>query len=256
MKAFRIFLLILIIIGIVLIFTQNIWVPKLVNRIISSEISQQQVLKSTIPTPGQISITTQKINEENFSGTTVVISGTSPLVVKMREYIELTFAEFKKQANIDVPSIRARFGADNPTANYEIYINSKYVESEKTESIVTDVYSYTGGAHGNTIYKVMTADFSSGKILSLSNVIKQEKQNIFTELVKKKLNNWRPEGSDTSVVFTDNVKGLTFDSFMNWSLDDQNLTIYFDQYAIGPGVIGATAFPLSLTELKDFFSPI
>jgi N-acetylmuramoyl-L-alanine amidase len=45
-KAFRIFLLILIIIGLVLIFTQNIWVPKLVNRIISSE-SVPAVVKET-----------------------------------------------------------------------------------------------------------------------------------------------------------------------------------------------------------------
>lgn len=37
MKAFRIFLLILIIIGLVLIFTQKIWVPKLVDRLLPSE---------------------------------------------------------------------------------------------------------------------------------------------------------------------------------------------------------------------------
>lgn len=37
MKALRIFLLILIIIGLALIFTQKIWVPKLVNQILSSE---------------------------------------------------------------------------------------------------------------------------------------------------------------------------------------------------------------------------
>jgi hypothetical protein len=36
-KAIRIFLLILIIIGVGLIFTQNIWVPKLVNQILLSE---------------------------------------------------------------------------------------------------------------------------------------------------------------------------------------------------------------------------
>ena len=37
MKAFRIFLLILIIIGLGLIFTQSFWVPKLVNQIISQD---------------------------------------------------------------------------------------------------------------------------------------------------------------------------------------------------------------------------
>jgi hypothetical protein len=37
MKAIRIFLLILIIIGIIALITENFWVPKLVNKIISSE---------------------------------------------------------------------------------------------------------------------------------------------------------------------------------------------------------------------------
>ncbi|MEI6280978.1 MAG: hypothetical protein WCP17_03205 [bacterium] len=37
MKAFRIFLLVLIIIGIIALITQNIWVPKLVNKILLSE---------------------------------------------------------------------------------------------------------------------------------------------------------------------------------------------------------------------------
>jgi hypothetical protein len=40
-KALRIFLLILIIIGIILLFTQKIWVPKLVNIILLSETSSQ-----------------------------------------------------------------------------------------------------------------------------------------------------------------------------------------------------------------------
>ncbi len=39
MKALRIFLLILIIIGIGLLLTQKLWVPKLVNKIISGEVA-------------------------------------------------------------------------------------------------------------------------------------------------------------------------------------------------------------------------
>lgn len=46
-KTLRIFLLILIIIGIILLFTQKIWVPKLVDRILLSENTQQQISKTT-----------------------------------------------------------------------------------------------------------------------------------------------------------------------------------------------------------------
>lgn len=248
MKTLRIFLFILIIIGIVLLLTQKIWVPKLVDKIIAREFPQQVTAHIIIP----IKITTHKINEENWSGTVADVSGTSPLAVQMIEYVNKTVSDFRTQANTDVPSIREQFGADNPTANYEIDINSKYMRGVETESIVTEVYTFTGGAHGSTLYKVMTANISNGEILSLSNVIKKDKQNDFVVLVKKNLNNWRPEGTDAPVVFTDSVESLTFDSFSNYSLDDKNLIIYFDQYAIGPGVLGATPFQIPLTTIKDF----
>jgi hypothetical protein len=52
-KALRIFLLILIIIGIGALATQKIWVPKLVNRILLSETPQQQVIQISNPIPNQ-----------------------------------------------------------------------------------------------------------------------------------------------------------------------------------------------------------
>ncbi len=55
-------------------------------------------------------------------------------------------------------------------------------------------------------------------------------------------------------VFPEDVNALSFDDFTNWSLDNDNLTIYFDQYAIGPGVLGATAFPLPRTQIQNFLA--
>jgi hypothetical protein len=177
------------------------------------------------------------------------------VAVEAREYIEDTVAEFRKQANTDVPSMREEFGVD-ASANYEIQIDAKYVKSEKTESIVMLVYVYTGGAHGGSSYKVITATLDDGKntssILSLSEIIKSDKQTAFVSFVKKQLNSWKPDKSQELVVFPEEVDSLNFDSFANWSLDQNNLIIYFDQYAIGPGALGATAFPLSRQKIADF----
>ena len=255
MKTLRIFLFVLIVIGVILLCTQKLWVPGLVGMILSSEDTPLDTViqaQKTVNPVISISITTKKIKEENFTGTVPVIAGTSTLAVNMKKYLEATVAEFRTQANADVPPMRAKFGADNPTANYEIEIDSKYIKSEKTESIVTNVYTYTGGAHGGTVYHVLSADRASGKILSLSNIIKQAEQNAFTEFVKKRLDAWIPEGSDAPVVFPDDVASLKFADFSNWSLDDKNLTIYFDQYMVGPGVLGAVVFPLSLSQIRNF----
>lgn len=251
MKAIRIFLLILIIIGIALIFTRNIWVPKLVDKIIGNDFKQGDIVN---PTLVPISITDKKITEENFNGKTSVIHGTGLLAVKMQEYINATISDFRKQSNTDVPDIRKNFGEDVPSSAYEIDVNSKYIKGPKTESIVTSVYTFTGGAHGSTIYKVITANRANGKILSLSDIVQNGKQDEFTKLLKKKLSEWIPEGSDTPVVFTDSVSGLTFDSFSNWAIDKDNLIIYFNQYELGPSALGAVEFPLQLKDIQDLLN--
>ncbi|KKR62515.1 MAG: hypothetical protein UU01_C0006G0016 [Parcubacteria group bacterium GW2011_GWA2_40_37] len=245
MKKFRIFLLILIIIGVILLLTQKFWVPKLVNQILIWERTLPEKIIPSKEEPKTVTpptITTKKITEENFSSTVPVILGSSAVAVQARAYIDKTISEFRKEAN---------------NGGYEINIDAKYIKSDKTESIVLSVYSYTGGAHGSSIYKVITVDIKNGKILALSDVIKKDQQKSFTEFVKKELNAWRyPDGGDESVVFPETVKDLTFSSFSNWSLEenenDKNLIIYFDQATIGPGVLGPVAWVLPQDKIKDF----
>ncbi len=255
MKAIRIFLFILIVIGLVLLFTQKFWVPGLVSYILGSEsthVENEVPSRQTEKTVPPVSITSQNIKEDNFSGKMPTISGSSPVVSNAKNYIKNTIDKFREQANTDVPDLREKFGRDNPTTNYEIDIDAKYIKGEETESIEMSVYTYTGGAHGSTVYKVITADKSIGKILLLSDVVKTEEQNAFTLFVKKQLKSWKIEGSDSSSVFAEQVDALKFSSFINWSLDDKNLIIYFDQYAIGPGVLGPVAFPLPIEAIKNF----
>jgi hypothetical protein len=202
--------------------------------------------------PVAIFITNEDIKEENFTGKVAIVSGDSILAKKAREYIEDTVSEFRTQANTDVPDMRVEFGEDSPSANYTIEIQASIVESEKTESIIISIYAYTGGAHGNSAYKIFTSSKDDKNILSLSEIIKTDKQLTFTEFVKKELKAWAPNGSVAPVVFPEQVDSLKFESFENWSLDEQNLTLYFSQYEIGPGVLGPVEFPISLTKVKGF----
>lgn len=211
--------------------------------------------EKTSENSSEISIGSKNIKEENFSGTRPTISGSSIVAVTARTYVEGRINEFRTEANTDVPDMREKFGADSPTANYTIDISATAIQSEKTDSIVLSEYTYTGGANGNSSYKAITASVTSGEILFLANIIKKDKQISFTNFVKKELNAWRPEGATASVVFPDEVKNLTFNSFMNWSLDDKNLNLYFDKYQIGPGVLGAVAFPISFPKIKEYLEP-
>lgn len=213
-----------------------------------SKTTVEQTKKTVVP----VSITKKEISETNFSGSKPLIEGSSVLVKEANKYIEQTIADFRTTADNDVPDMRAKFGSDSPTTNYSIDTEAKYIKSNSTESIVLNQYMYTGGANGNSIYKVFTASLKTGKNLSITDEIKPEKQTAFLALLKKKLLAWRPEGSTQSVVFSTEVNSLTMDSLRNWSLDQKNLTIYFDKYAIGPGVLGPVAFTIPLDTLKDF----
>ena len=203
-------------------------------------------------TEAVISITSKNIKEKNFTGKIAVVSGDSAVAKQAQAYIDEIVADFKEQADTDVPDMREKFGADNPTAQYELAIDAKYLKNGKSVSIIVLTYTYTGGAHGSSVYKVFTANISGEKILSLSEVVKENKQKAFTELVKKELLKWKPAGADASPVFKEDVQSLTFDSFTNWSLEDKNLIIYFSQYEIGPGVLGSVEFPLPISKIKDF----
>lgn len=218
----------------------------------NSVLDYDNTTDKTVLSGNNISIESKDIKEENFSGKVSVIKGDGELAIEAQSYIDQSVGEFKKQADTDVPAMRAEFGEDSPSSNYEIIIDAKYTKGEKTESIVILEYVYTGGAHGNSAYKVISASSLSGKILSLGDVIKKEKQNTFVDLVKKGLIDWRPYETTDTVVFVEDVEGLKFDSFKNWSLDDKNLTLYFSQYEIGPGVLGPVAFPISIDKIKDF----
>lgn len=201
-----------------------------------------------------ISISSKDIKEKNFTGKVAVVSGEGVLAKTAQAYINETVADFKKQADKDVPDMREKFGADSPTADYEINIDAKDIKGGETESIAMLTYTYTGGAHGNSVYKVITVS-SGGEILSLGDVIKTDKQSAFTDFVKKELKSWRPDSSMTSSpIFPEEVQALKFNSFANWSLDDKNLTIYFGQYDIGPGALGPVAFTLSREKVKAFLN--
>ncbi|MEK7564491.1 MAG: DUF3298 domain-containing protein [Patescibacteria group bacterium] len=200
----------------------------------------------------KISIKKEEIKEENFSATVSKISGDSTLAVAARSYVEKSIADFKKDADNDVPDMRLQFGSDSPTTNYTIEIEATYVKDTKTESIVISEYVYTGGANGNSIYKVFTSSLSNGNMLALGDVIKNDKQASFTAFVKKELQTWKPEESGTLVVFEQSVKDLKFESFRNWSIQNGKLIIYFDKYEIGPGALGPVAFKIDMSKIKDY----
>jgi hypothetical protein len=246
---------IILVLALIIIGLCGILLKKNTQEPVTVDTPKEEDVQNTPISTTQEPPTEESIKEENFTGTKSIIKGSSVLANAARLYMDQTLASFKQSADQDVPDMRAKFGTDSPTAKYEIDLKATYIKGDKTESIIIDNYVYTGGANGDDSYKVFTASKSTGKILSLSDIILSTKHDAFVAYMKKALANWRPEGGKYSVVFPEEVGALTFDSFSNFSLSSKNLIIYFDKFAIGPGVLGAVAFPVPLSKIQGFLVP-
>ena len=207
-----------------------------------------------VPTQSQeIAITTVSVAEQNYSGSYPKITGGGAIAVAARVYVANEIASFKKDADNEVPDIRKEFGSDSPSAQYTIDIQGTYQKGSVYDSIILSEYTFTGGAHGNSVSKVFTAS-KDGAIVSLKDVISKTQQAAFVSYVKKKLLAYDSEDMQDGqpVVFTDEVEKLTLGSFENWSMDAKNLTIYFDRYAVAPGVVGDIDLQLPRKDVAKF----
>jgi len=201
-----------------------------------------------------ISIAQETFAEEHFSGQKPVISGDGTLADAARTYVAQSIADFKIRADKEVPELRKDFGAESPTANYTIDLTAKYMEGKDTQSVVIDSYVYTGGANGNSTYKVFTASKKSGAVLAIGDIIPQTSRDAFVAFVKKKLLDESASGATTLTLFPQDVQALTLNSFDDFAFDEKNVYIYFDKYQIGPGALGAIAYPLSLETVSTYLS--
>lgn len=224
------------------------------SKIVDDSIPGKSDVTANVLQKQKPTITNTDIQETNFTGKVSIISGSGVLATKAKEYVDTTVAEFKAQADKDVPAMRKDFGADSPSANYTLNIEAKYLDNTATQSIVVSVYTFTGGAHGSSYYKVFTGNGS--QILSISDLVKSSEQQAFVSFVKKELYTYRVEGASGSPLFSEVVEDLTLGDFENWSLDDKNLVIYFSQYAVGPGVLGSIEFKIPRYKIERFFNQI
>lgn len=132
---------------------------------------------------------------------------------------------------------------------YETYFDYriKYNRNNILSVIFLD-YQYTGGAHGSTIQKAYTLDLQTGKEYTMKDLFKT--------------------GSDYAALFNGEVRqGIkdrelyeltTFSAIsadQAFYLDNNGVSVYFQQYEYFPYAAGIQAFTLDYPALKDVLDP-
>jgi hypothetical protein len=114
-------------------------------------------------------------------------------------------------------------------------------------SLTMDLYSYTGGAHGNTVRLAFNYDLRTGKQLWYQDIFKEcvdYKQVIVSEVTKVILSNpenYFPEAVDT-------VKGFTDEQ--PFYITKDGIVVYYGLYEIAPYVMGIQEFFIPFSAFK------
>lgn len=128
-----------------------------------------------------------------------------------------------------------------PTMVYEVYQNYKITfNSWKIISLFIDEYTFTGGAHGNTIRTSQTWDLSRGRQIELYQFFNNP------YFILQILKNIKMQIEENPEIYFDDACCLLIDTFnpQSFYLDQRSIIIYFQQYDIAPYSSGIREFSI------------
>jgi len=108
-----------------------------------------------------------------------------------------------------------------------------------------DRYEYTGGAHGNTRRSSDNWDLQTGKRVEMQDLFKpgtDYKKSVIEQIIKIA----DKEYTENPYIYFDNYKELIVKYFdpKSFNLNPKTLSVYYQQYDIGPYVSGIIVFEL------------
>lgn len=168
------------------------------------------------------------------------VTGVASVDSEILTFINKTIAEFKEQSGGPYPG---------QTAPYAFIADYEIVVGKNTTTIIFNIETYTGGAHGNLAIKTVTYD-ESGKRIYLGSIFKPESvylkklSDISRVKLREKLGtegNWIDEGTE--------AVSSNFEAF--YLTPDNKLVIIFQPYQVAPWASGVQKIEIGINELGD-----
>jgi len=122
-------------------------------------------------------------------------------------------------------------------------------------SIRMKEFSFTGGAHPNSVTRLKSFDVKQKSTLTLANIIQSGKISILTHKAERKFRTLKNLSSSEDLkdagYWFDND---TFSLNQNFALTKNGLEFYYNNYEIAPYVEGATKLVIPYSELKGILN--
>lgn len=121
--------------------------------------------------------------------------------------------------------------------------------SPKVVSIIFNVYSYTGGAHGNLIITCRNYDLASGKRLEFADLFKDREKalELMSAFARESLTRSLVEESDEEMIREGTAPEMR--NFSELALTPAGVTIQFQPYQVGPWSAGPQQVEMPLADL-------
>lgn len=136
-----------------------------------------------------------------------------------------------------------------------------FQHSSAVNSVLFNVYSYTGGAHPNTYFQTFTFNTDTNTVYTLADLFKTDVAvpDVLVPFVRADLQETLKDFPDFIESGTDPHPDQTtypgLDNYANWVLTPDALVIYFPPYQVAPYVAGPQQVSIPLAELKDMLNP-
>lgn len=165
----------------------------------------------------------------------------------VKAFVDKQAAEYEKEVQD-----AAEPGEERPSS-YGMWEMTGFYTLEKPcpdiVSITFNIYSYSGGAHGNLVINCLNYNLKNGKQIDFADLFKDPEKAllIMSEYSAKKLKSDLGEDADEYMIQSGTTPDIN--NFSNLSLVPQGLFIEFQPYQVGPWSIGAQRIEMTLETL-------
>lgn len=174
----------------------------------------------------------------------------------MLGFVRDTIQTFKTNGNFDnLTSADIKELGFDQGRKETLQITYRTVSSLHTISYIFTIYQDTLGAHGNTFFRTGTFNTSNGVPLALADIFSPGATYLDTLSSMSRAKLPRIIGQGADMTFIKNGTEPKAENFQSFSLDNKELVILFDPYAVGPYSAGSQTLRIPLSELSSILKP-
>lgn len=170
--------------------------------------------------------------------------------------VDKSILDFIKNAAAAYESDIGEFGKDEEKpANYESWEMDGFFSISRPNpdvaSITFNIYSYSGGAHGNLLIRCLNYDLATQRLLEFADIFEdpQKALDIMSKISSKEL--LKELGEDAEEDMIQSGTSPEIDNFSNLSLRASGVLIEFQPYQVGPWAIGPQHVEIPLEDLAE-----